>query len=165
MIITPNKPIAWVGIDPGQTGAAAIIFENGHEVFDWPGTPDIAYLNLIDWKDRYWIELIVLEKAQPMKKNGVKQGVVSTFKFADNFGQWKGMLAALAIPLLLVTPKNWQKGLVSKSDGTTTKERSLAVARRLFPSADLRLKKHHNRADALLMAYKAHEIFNLTKKE
>jgi crossover junction endodeoxyribonuclease RuvC len=50
-------------------------------------------------------------------------------------------------------PREWQKGLVRPSDGKDPKERSLTVARRLFPDAELSRKKDHNRADALLLAW------------
>jgi crossover junction endodeoxyribonuclease RuvC len=82
-----------------------------------------------------------------------KQGVTSTFKFGANFGTWQGIIAVLGLPCLMPRPAEWQKGLVRKSDGKDPKARSLAVARRLFPDAELSKKKDHGRADALLLAW------------
>jgi crossover junction endodeoxyribonuclease RuvC len=75
------------------------------------------------------------------------------FTFGRSFGEWLGILAALGIPHVLVTPRQWQRGLVRPSDGPDPKCRSLAVARRLFPDIDLHRKKDHHCADALLIAY------------
>jgi crossover junction endodeoxyribonuclease RuvC len=78
-----------------------------------------------------------------------KQGVSSTFKFGVNFGIWRGILAAYQIPFQLVKPRQWQKGVIRKADG---KMASLIAARRRWPKAELHLKKHHGRADALWIA-------------
>jgi len=139
----------YIGIDPGKTGAAVLYSENSG-VVDWIDYEDpLTVANkLRDWT-QHDITLAILEKVHAMPK----QGVSTTFKFGANYGVWQGVLAALKIPHELITPRTWQKGLITKSDGKDTKERSLNVARRFFPSSDfLRLKKHHNRADAALMA-------------
>ena len=95
------------------------------------------------------VELVALERVNAMPK----QGVSSTFKLGQNVGAWQGILAALGLPYLMPTPREWQKGLVKKSDGPAPKARSLAVARRLFPDAKLSRKRDHGRADALLLAW------------
>lgn len=143
------KPCAWIGIDPGKTGAGVVIFDGGQLVADWPGDPAAAAGILAEWLDRFEIRLAALEKvgARP------GQGVSSMFSFGRNLGAWEGLLAALRIPYVMPTPQQWQKGLIMPSDGADPKDRALVVARRLFPGADLRLKKHHGRADALLLAW------------
>lgn len=79
-----------------------------------------------------------------------EQGVASSFAFGVGFGMWLGILSALKIPYTLVTPQRWKKTLM---DGMgKDKDASRVVAMRLFPSADLHLKKHHGRADAILIA-------------
>lgn len=143
------KPKAFIGIDPGKTGAAALIHRDGCIVADWPGCPAGVADLLTTWRIEYAVELVALERVHAMPK----QGVASTFTFGQNFGQWEGVLAALHIPYTMPTPQQWQKGLVMPSDGADPKARSLTVARRLFPGADLSLKKHHGRADALLLAW------------
>ena len=134
----------YIGIDPGKTGAMAIINEDG------------SFIRVVDFeeafnilRDRYLdeLEMAYLEEVHSMPK----QGVASTFAFGENFGWWKGILQAFGIPFKTIRPQDWQKGLVPKR-GTLTDKPSLSVARQLYPEAPLNLKKHHNRADAILIA-------------
>lgn len=143
------KERAWIGIDPGKSGAIALIHRDGELVLDWPGDPASAADVLTTWRMEYRIELAALERVHAMPGQGVK----SMFTFGQNFGQWEGILAALGIPHLQPGPQEWQKGLVKASDGQDTKARALTVARRLFPDVDLSRKKDHGKADALLLAW------------
>jgi crossover junction endodeoxyribonuclease RuvC len=145
-----SKPKAYIGIDPGQSGAVALLPDDElPQVEDWPGDPSSAAEVLKDWSMEYQVQLVALESVHAMPK----QGVTSTFKFGANFGTWQGIIAVLGLPCLMPRPTEWQKGLVRKSDGKDPKARSLAVARRLFPDAELSKKKDHGRADALLLAW------------
>ena len=147
-----NKPTAYIGIDPGQTGATVIISDVGIDFFDWPGDPVQYAREIQQLQADFNIKMAILEKVHSMPK----QGVSSVFKFGMNFGMIQGVLSALRVPYMLVTPQKWQKGIVVPTDGKDSKERSLTVARRMFPQVDwLRRKKDHNRSDALLMAYRA----------
>lgn len=152
-----KKPIVYAGIDPGKTGAYAIVSDDGttYEAFDWPGDEVSAANEIQEIVSNFDIRHCILESVHSMPK----QGISSTFAFGTNFGIWRGILAANSIPFSLVRPQQWQKGLISKNDGKDTKERSLTVARRLFPDAELHLKKHNGRADALLMAWCARNSF------
>ncbi|MBU1170284.1 MAG: hypothetical protein KKD44_12035 [Proteobacteria bacterium] len=143
-----QKPKAWIGIDPGQNGAAALISEEAMDYFDWPGDSVLAAKEIREWVEDYDITLALIEKVSSRPGNGT----VSMFKFGVNCGVWHGILSAFKIPFTLVAPREWQKGLITPTDGIDPKQRSLVVARRLFPGADLCLKKHHGRSDALLMA-------------
>ena len=79
-----------------------------------------------------------------------KQGVASSFKF----GMAYGSLLAVANRVsntgaaVKVTPQKWKKHhqLIG-----TEKKASLELARLKYPNADLRLQKHHGRADAILI--------------
>lgn len=143
---------AYLGIDPGATGAAALIGPDGLALVEaYPGDAVAAADLLRGWAARYRIELAALERVA--SRPG--QGVASTFAFGVNAGAWQGILAALSIPYTLPTPATWQRGLVLPSDGPDTKGRALAVARRLFPSVDLHRKGDHGKADALLLAIHA----------
>jgi len=143
------RPVAFLGIDPGATGCAALIYDAGYELMDWPGDPALVVSKLADWLARFEIKLAALEKVGAMPG----QGVVSMFSFGQNVGTWHGILAALAIPYACPRPQDWQRGLVDKKAGKDTKAASLATARRLFPDASLSRKKDHGRADALLLAW------------
>ncbi len=137
---------SYIGIDPGQTGAIAVIHPDGYEVYDWPGDEVLAAEIVGSLCTRFRIALAAVEQVNAMPK----QGVVSQFKFGANFGAWKGILASFRIPFRTVRPQEWQKGIVPKNDGA--EKPSLAVARRMFPAAELLRKKDHGRADALLIA-------------
>lgn len=79
-----------------------------------------------------------------------KQGVSSAFGFGKSVGAVEGVLATLGIPTEELKPQRWKKdyGLIGAE-----KNASIGVAALRFPSAPLSLKKHHGRADALLMAF------------
>ena len=143
------RPVAFIGIDPGATGCAALIHDGGHDLFDWPGDPALVVPRLMGWLARFEIKLAALEKVGAMPG----QGVVSMFTFGQNVGTWHGILAALGIPYVCPRPQEWQKGIVDRKAGKDTKAAALATARRLFPDADLGRKKDHGRADALLLAW------------
>jgi len=139
---------AHLGIDPGASGAIALITADVVLVENYPGDVVAAADLVRGWSARYQIRLAALERVA--SRPG--QGVSSTFTFGSNFGAWQGILAALGIPYTLPTPASWQKGLITPSDGSDPKARSLAVARRLFPTVDLHRKSDHGKADALLLA-------------
>lgn len=144
------KTKAWIGIDPGQSGAAALMPADGlPQVQDWPGNSVAAAEVLKDWALEHNIALVALEAVSAMPK----QGVSSTFRFGLNTGIWEGIIVALGLPLFKPRPIEWQKGLIKPSDGKDPKSRSLAVARRLFPDVELSRKKDHGRSDALLLAF------------
>lgn len=142
-----NNDILYLGIDPGKTGAMAIFCgdaKNPH-VVDFEEAFDTLARSVETFTAKRHIAY--LEEVHSMPK----QGVASTFAFGENFGWWKGILQAFGIPFKTIRPQDWQKGLVPKR-GTLTDKPSLSVARQLYPEAPLSLKKHHNRADAILIA-------------
>jgi hypothetical protein len=138
----------YVGIDPGKTGAMAVIdeFGNVYETTDYIDGPTCVAL-LEEWQMYYNIIHVGLELVHSMPK----QGVSSSFKFGANYGRYQGILDGLHLPYTLITPQKWQAGVVPKRTGDSKKP-SLTVARQMFPTAELHLVKHHGRADALLIA-------------
>ena len=75
------------------------------------------------------------------------------FNFGKNFGFILGLLTQAFIPYELVTPQKWKKEFGVTRDKNT----SIAVAKRLFPKADLKRtarcrKEHDGMAEALLIA-------------
>lgn len=138
----------YLGIDPGKTGAMAVLDKGGEfvEVVDFEEVlPRIRLLAKT-------VKFAYLEEVHAMPG----QGVSSTFTFGENSGWWKGILQAFEIPFKTIRPQDWQKGLVPKR-GKLTEKPGLEVARQMFPMAPLNLKKHHNRADALLIARVCYE--------
>lgn len=142
----------YLGIDSGMSkskpGAMALIGSDckliGLE--DWQGGPEMAEL-LKYWQTLYTIDFAALEKiwARP------NQNVKSTTSQLTNYGWWLGALDMLCISTMLVAPATWMAKQVGKKANNNDKP-SLPVARRLFPTAELHLKKHDGRSDALLIA-------------
>ena len=153
----------FLGIDPGSTGAVALIREDGSVSFwDAPVVriksgkktktemDAAAASSLIsDIRDENKGQVFVtIEKVSSMPG----QGVASMFSFGKNFGTWLGILAALKVPSQQVAPVSWKKKMMR--DSGKEKDASRVKAMQLFPntSKDLCLIKHHGRADALLIA-------------
>ncbi|HYC01631.1 MAG TPA: hypothetical protein VEC57_21045 [Candidatus Limnocylindrales bacterium] len=143
-----------IGIDPGLTGAIAAVDQSGHyEVHDLPVQRDKS----LAWIDGAELGRIVRAFGAAHYMTGIiervsampKQGVASSFGFGVNFGSVLGVIQGLGIRLELVTPAKWKREMALGSD----KDAALHKARLLFPLADLRLKKHDGRAEALLLAH------------
>lgn len=141
-----------VGIDPGNSGAIAILRDDGSlDAIDMPvvdkvvnGTLLHGALVILAGDDP--VDLVVIERVSSMPK----QGVASTFKFGRAFGIAEGVVAGLAWRHTLVTPQTWKKAMGCTSD----KERSRRLAIERWPeSAHLfARKKDDGRAEAALMA-------------
>lgn len=84
------------------------------------------------------------------------QGVASSFAFGKSFGIVIGVLAALGISTELVSPQRWKKHF-DLAGGEKEQARELAI--RLFPTSPMPLKKHHNRAEALLIARYYRDVY------
>jgi len=136
----------YMGIDPGKTGAVAVINRDCAEVHGWPGDVMLAAEMVCDLRLRHDIALCFIEKVSARPG----QGVSSMFSFGTNYGQWQGLLAAYCIPYEFVIPRKWQT--VLDSGGGDTKTRSLSWARRRFPELDLSRKRDDGKADALGLA-------------
>jgi hypothetical protein len=147
-----------LGIDPGMKGALGFFFPAVGRVAmeDTPfAGKEVNAPALIARIKNFRPEMCVLESVHAMKG----QGVSSSFNFGMSFGQIRGVICALNIPLYLVTPQKWKKFYSLDSD----KEKSRAKAIQLFPhNADrLTLKKHEGRAEAALLAkYGAENYWN-----
>lgn len=139
---------SYLGIDPGKTGAWALLDERGY--YKYSGLcPDnvVAMAQVLkgydlDQQMEGPIHLVGLEAVHAMPG----QGVTSMFTFGTNFGQWQGILAALGLPFELITPQRWQKAVLDSSRD------AMAYARRRWPEAPLARKKDDGVADALCLA-------------
>lgn len=152
-----------IAVDPGLSGAVCFI-KNGAvvELLDMPTLPDnsnrqvdvMAICRRIDkWNPRH----AIIENVQPMPSipgaDGVRRGMgaASSFRFGFATGQIRAVVACYGMEVRLVHPRSWKRwvGLVGPD-----KEQSRQKALELMPSAAkwLPLKKHHGRAEALLLA-------------
>lgn len=149
-----------IGVDPGASGAIAILRDGVlADVVDMPVVARKAggqqvepamLANRIRWMRGICIGanvIAVVEQVSAMPG----QGVSSMFRFGESYGVVRGVLGALAIPIVNVSPVLWKKAL-----GLTGADKDVARARAIetWPAAcDLfKRKKDVGRADAALIA-------------
>ena len=155
-----------VGIDPGLSGAIAILKENKVlGIFDMPvmaeGKKNKKQLNSAQLVN------ILRENIQDKEESAVVveqvnampgQGVTSMFNFGQTFGAIKGVCAALELPIFFVRPSKWKKHfeLINSS-----KDSSRTKVIEMYPSLSNQLskKKDVNKSDAILIA----RFFNETR--
>jgi crossover junction endodeoxyribonuclease RuvC len=148
-----------IGIDPGLSGAIAVLEDNKVlQILDMPvmaeGKKNKKQLNSA--------ELVRLLKENIIKNEEVSivveqvnampgQGVTSMFNFGQTFGAIKGICAALNLPIFFVRPSKWKKHyeLINSS-----KDASRTKAIEMYPSLsnELSKKKDVNKSDAILIA-------------
>jgi hypothetical protein len=164
-----------IGIDPGLTGALAVLHDGGTPVFfDMPlmrkrvkGKQVNAgmlavLLRGIRGRNPGASFLAVVEEVGTHKG----EGPVGAMSFGRTVGVIDGVLATLDVPAITVTPQIWKKSLnlmrkrgeSSRDTKSERKDEARALALKLYPecSYELALKKHGGRADALLIATWAH---------
>jgi crossover junction endodeoxyribonuclease RuvC len=148
-----------VGIDPGLSGAIAILEDNKVlSLFDMPVMSEgkknkkqlnsaqlvnILRENILNSEDI----AVVVEQVNAMPG----QGVTSMFNFGQTFGAIKGVSAALNLPIFFVRPSKWKKHfelINSSKDSSRTKVIEMYPAL----SSQLSKKKDVNKSDAVLIA-------------
>ena len=148
-----------IGIDPGLSGAIAILENNEvKKILEIPvmseGKKNKRQLNnaqlvnllkdnIKDFNDAS----VVVEQVNAMPG----QGVTSMFNFGQTFGAIKGICAALGLPIYFVRPAKWKKhfDLINSS-----KDASRTKVIEMYPllSSQLSRKKDVNKSDAILVA-------------
>lgn len=143
----------YIGIDPGsKSGAYAIIDDAGAYVFPWDDrmfVDSMKVVTMVQEGGKPAKAVACVEKVNAMPK----QGLSSTWVFAQNFGYIQGVLSTLGIKFQLVPPRVWKKEYSLTSD----KAKSIEVCHKLFPEVSLKRtdrsrKDDNNLAEALLMA-------------
>lgn len=144
---------AVIGVDPGVTGALAVLIDGRLvAVFDMPvnesqADPRAIADMITAVTEHAEIAAVVVEKTQPMPKNGS----IASFKLGFNTGVVIGVVQTLQHPLRRVPPAEWKRGsgLIGK-----TKAASRGLATELYPgfAEQFRLVKHDGRAEAALIA-------------
>ncbi len=148
-----------IGIDPGLSGAIAILENNKVlGIFDMPvmaeGKKNKRQLNssqlanIIKENTKNIEETVVIvEQVNAMPG----QGVTSMFNFGQTFGAIKGVCATLELPIFFVRPSKWKKHfeLINSS-----KDASRTKVIEMYPtlSAQLTKKRDVNKSDAVLIA-------------
>lgn len=138
----------YIGIDPGKSGALAMIRGDG-DIRVRPFN-SAEYVEVLTGLTSISREIkCCVEKVSAMPG----QGVVSMFNFGHNLGFIEGVLQANRIPYQLVPPQTWKKEFSLNSD----KAKSIEVCQKLFPNVSLLAtersrKPNDGMAEALLMA-------------
>jgi crossover junction endodeoxyribonuclease RuvC len=166
----------YLGVDVGLTGAIALLNERELiEVADLPTMPvgqgtgrvknqinaagfSVLLLGLLKKREAEDRETVVfIEKVGAMPD----QGIAGAFSLGDSVGSIRGVVTALGLPIQWVTPQSWKKFYRLPKD----KDVARSVAINLYPQAPLHLKKHHNRAEAILIGLYGRSLNNAAEGE
>lgn len=155
--------ITVVGIDPGLSGAVAVLHGREVHVYDTPtirtGRGARRAYNLQEMSrilhevcGQYNPSAIAVERQQAMPG----QGVTSTFSTGYGYGLWCGMVAACGVPMHTPRPVDWHRAVLRGMAGEG-KQRSMLAAMALFPGLCLTSPRgtkptKDGRADAALIA-------------
>ena len=147
-----------LGIDPGIRGGLAIIeIIDGTApqlitVSDIPVTgvgakERVDVLAIRTWIAAHQPQHALIERAQAMPKQGASSG----FKYGRAVGAIEATVALCSIPVEIIEPTVWKRfHRLPGKDKEAARQRAL----QLFPGAHtfFSLKKHHQRAEAALIA-------------
>lgn len=172
----------WIGVDPGEHGGVAVVWEKGEPAQAWPmpATP-LEILRLLEEigvteteRASGYSPAAVLEKVHAIPDWGTSGAILM-----QNYGQLEVALFAAGVRFTRVLPKDWQPAVgvpLSQHDRipktATTEERKTARTKRakearerkvrlraraqeLFPDAEVT----NATADALLLAWYARKEF------
>lgn len=145
-----------IGVDPGCSGAI-VILQSGTSLvpIEWMRMPTLKVgkssrvdaASVARLLSEYAIAHAYIERVHAMPG----QGVSSTYTFGHAAGVVEGVIAALRIPITLVSPQAWKKhaGLIG-ADKDAARSRAI----QLWPSWDALGKKGEGQAlaDAALIA-------------
>lgn len=138
----------YLGIDPGASGALAWLEGDELTIRDMPATAQEVAEWLVEFPNTR--AAIEIPAAMP------NQSSSTTAKQFRHVGELVGMLTALRISFVEVTPQKWQKAVGVPSKKTTDKVKpSVKVAQNRWPLAEFtgpRGGAKDGRADAALIA-------------
>lgn len=156
---------AYLGIDPGITGAICLITNKEIRIWDCPNS--IIEMDLILKSINRDAKIYAyIEDVHTISKWSRQSGD----KLMINLGQWEGLLTANNIKYSLVKPKTWQKYMIKKIYNDTKKNSlynalNKNIKQETFYGYNKQLelkdiiKGNHNRSDAFLIA-----LFNYRTK-
>lgn len=150
-----------IGIDPGLTGAVAVIRDD--LVLKLLDTPTLKAGSKMHYVASA-MAAILLEASQERRSEPIRlgvesqsprpvQGVKAAFRTGEGWGVWLAVIQLSGISYEELRPQQWQgiAGVLKKSG----KEGAGLIAARLFPDAELRTPRGRlidGRADALCIA-------------
>ena len=153
---TNSHSEVYVGIDPGKSGAICVIEDDFIKAIPCPDNiQDMALVFAMSVSVNETKKVVAyIEKvwARPTDAKG------SIWKFAENYGVWKGIAGAYEIELIEVSPQKWIKYFETPKLEKSRRKRYLRdKARSMYP--DIK-KVTLKTADAILIASYAKETHN-----
>lgn len=145
-----------VGIDPGLKGAIVVMETATGNLLDKSPIPDDVldiYRFLHSTKNTFPTLIVACEKAQTLPG---AQSVKGAFTSGRNFGCLEAAIRLLYVPVQYIPPVTWQAEMHKGADGPGPKEKSLSVAKNLWPwekfvFTDKQIKAHNGIVDAMLV--------------
>lgn len=164
-----------LGIDPGLSNGGFAVVDASPSGFTLIDTLDILTIGedhrkrvdvrkISSWLAPLKPDHAIIERAQVMPQiadeRGIRraQGASSGFKYGRAVGMIEAMVLMMGLPLSTVEPRRWKSHFNLKG-GKENKDAARQFAIRLFGEERFKLKKHHNIAEAALIAYHAAEFF------
>lgn len=146
-----------LGIDPGVTGAYAVITTKKKtiRVCKLFSSFQQVLIDITPYLDNLQA---CIEKVSAMPNQGVK----STATFMKNAGAWEGFLTALEIPYSLAPPQTWQKKIL---DTQPPKVTSNLATYKDIQNRNRKLRKLHITAFILRHLPKSKKYFKLKKDQ
>jgi len=156
----------FIGIDPGVSGALAAVRVNDEdestsfyqlvEAIDMPFETTKTRKRVSPHAVNLWIEHVI-ELCAPCKvfltceavHSMPRDGAMGAFSFGDAFGVVRGVLCTKLFQYEYVSPQKWKRyfGLTGAD-----KDYSRTIALQRINNAELKFKKDHNKAEAMLLA-------------
>lgn len=155
----------YIGLDIGCEGAIGVVDQEGSyvSVTDMPMT-SFGKFKFIDGMELLVVlraivgagkGRVYIEAPSAMIPGG---GIIAASQIGRMLGGAVATVAIKGLPYELLSSQKWKTALGiaftrgEKPTDREKKERSLNMARSRYPAAELSLQKHHNRAEALLIA-------------
>jgi len=140
-----------IGIDPGMSGAIAFLSDNDEvRLYDMP----VLQRNKTKRINCYEVMRILKEHSAAHcyieQVNAFGMGASSAYNFGWTCGALEACVSAAQIPMTYVAPQKWKKALGLPKDKDAARARVI----QMFPryADEFKLKKHADRAEALLIA-------------
>jgi hypothetical protein len=142
-----------IGIDPGKKGAIVILNNNlsieSYLLFQDKWDYSTIARNLFQFIKDFSCGPVYFEDVHSIFGASAK----SNFSFGKTTGVQLGVVSAIFPDVHLVQPKTWQGKVITSDDkGSTTKERALSAAQRIFPDYNFIPKGCRTPSDGLLDA-------------
>ena len=147
----------YLGIDPGFSGALAVLDKN-LQVIHYQDMPIIEVANkrelnepelhsiLSRFSPKYENLVVGIEKSQTMPN----QGIVSSGRYMASYGFLRGLCVGMGLPYYLIRPPSWKKLMLA--DMPKEKGSSIQKVNQIYPDIKLTRKKDHGISDAILIA-------------